>query len=107
MGIDLGVGDGTPVKAAASGKVVYTDWLGGYGYTMFIDHGSGYMTQYSHLQSFSASVGQVVNIGQTIALSGHSGIGTGPHLHFGALAGTSGGNIHTGSYIDPHTFLGK
>jgi murein DD-endopeptidase MepM/ murein hydrolase activator NlpD len=95
MGIDLGVGDGTTVVSAASGN------------TIFIDHGSGYMTQYSHLQEFSVSVGQTVNIGQRIALSGHSGVGTGAHLHFGALAGTSGGNIHTGYYIDPHTFLGK
>ncbi len=107
MGIDLGVGDGTTVGSAASGRVVFAGWLSGYGNTIFIDHGSGYMTQYSHLQEFSVSVGQTVNIGQRIALSGHSGVGTGAHLHFGALAGTSGGNIHTGYYIDPHTFLGK
>jgi murein DD-endopeptidase MepM/ murein hydrolase activator NlpD len=105
MGVDFGVPDGTPVMAAANGKIVYQGWLDGYGNTIFVDHGNGVMTQYSHLGSFVGATGSTVMQGAVIAQSGHSGLGTGPHLHFGVLNGTSGGNIHTGQYVDPRSML--
>lgn len=106
-GIDYGVPSGTPVLAAADGKVVYQGWIDGYGQTVFIDHGDGYMTQYSHLQNggFIGGVGVTVKMGAVIAISGSTGVGTAAHLHFGVLKGTSNGNIHTGDYIDPRTFV--
>ena len=105
MGLDFGVGDGTSVKTAGTGKVVFYGWLKGYGNTMFVDHGGGLMTQYSHLQNGIAAVGSTVQSGAVIAQSGHTGVGTGAHLHFGVIAGTSNGNIHSGSYINPRTVL--
>jgi len=107
MGVDFGVQDGTPIVAVDHGKIVYQGYLSGYGNTVFIDHGNGTMTQYSHLQEYIGGVGTNVPQGATIALSGRSGLGTGPHLHFGVLQGTSGGNIHSGQYVDPLTFLKK
>ena len=105
MGQDFGVPDGTPVGAAANGKIVFQGWLSGFGNTIFVDHGNGTMTQYSHLQEYVSHSGAEVKQGAVIALSGHSGRGTGPHLHFGVLQGTSNGNILSGSYVDPNRFL--
>jgi murein DD-endopeptidase MepM/ murein hydrolase activator NlpD len=105
MGQDYGVPDGTPVAAAANGKIVYQGWISGYGNTVFIDHGNGTMTQYSHLGGYIGATGSTVMQGATIATSGHSGVGTGAHLHFGVLTGTTGGNFHTGNYVDPLTML--
>jgi LAS superfamily LD-carboxypeptidase LdcB len=107
MGVDFGVPDGTPVLAAANGKIVYQGWLSGYGNTVFVDHGNGTMTQYSHLESYLGATGSTVMQGATIALSGHSGVGTAAHLHFGVLQRTTNGNIHSGDYVDPHTMLRK
>jgi murein DD-endopeptidase MepM/ murein hydrolase activator NlpD len=106
-GIDYGVPSGTPVLAAAEGKVVYQGWISGYGQTLFIDHGNGYMTQYSHLQNggFIGRVGSTVKMGAVVAISGATGVGTGAHLHFGVLKGTSNGNIYSGYYVDPRTFV--
>jgi murein DD-endopeptidase MepM/ murein hydrolase activator NlpD len=105
QGIDFGVPDGTPVGAADGGKVVYASYLQGYGNTVFVDHGNGLITQYSHLEQFKVNVGDSVSQGQNIALSGHSGLGSGPHLHFGVLTGTTNGNIYSGDYDDPEKYL--
>ncbi|MGL5719505.1 MAG: M23 family metallopeptidase [Alphaproteobacteria bacterium] len=108
-GIDYGTPSGTTVLSAAAGTVVFQGWVSGYGYTVFVDHGGGYMTQYSHLQQggYLGAVGNQVQMGTPIAISGASGLGSGPHLHFGVLAGTSNGNIYSGDYIDPMTWLPK
>jgi murein DD-endopeptidase MepM/ murein hydrolase activator NlpD len=105
QGLDFGVGDGTPVGAADGGRVVYAGNISGYGNTVFIDHGNGIITQYSHLQQFNVNVGDSVSQGQNIALSGHSGLGSGPHLHFGVLTGTTNGDIYSGDYDDPQKYL--
>jgi murein DD-endopeptidase MepM/ murein hydrolase activator NlpD len=104
---DYGVPDGTPVHAASNGVVLYAAPFKGYGNTVFIYHGGGWMTQSSHLESINVSVGQAVTIGQTIALSGHTGKGTGPHLHFAVFSGANGSDIMSGHDVDPHTFLGN
>jgi murein DD-endopeptidase MepM/ murein hydrolase activator NlpD len=81
-GIDLAVGVGTPVVAAASGTVIVAGWLGGYGNLVVIDHGNGISTAYGHNTSVTVGVGQSVAQGQLISYSGSTGHSTGPHVHF-------------------------
>lgn len=81
-GVDYGVGVGTTVVAAESGVVTHVGFDGGYGNYVILLHGNGYMTTYNHLSQASVKVGQKVCRGDKIALSGKSGKGTGPHLHF-------------------------
>lgn len=82
-GLDLAVPMGTKVAAANSGKVVFAEKLKAFGGTIVIDHGQGVHTLYFHLSKFLAKVGQQVEKGEIIALSGNSGISSGPHLHWG------------------------
>jgi murein DD-endopeptidase MepM/ murein hydrolase activator NlpD len=82
-GYDIAVPIGTRVKAANAGKVVFARPLKAFGGTMVVDHGQGVHTLYFHLSKFLADVGQVVTREATIALSGNSGISSGPHLHWG------------------------
>lgn len=81
-GIDIAVPEGTRVCAAAPGRVVTAGWEGGFGYLVVLDHGDGYTTYYGHLSRVLVQVGQFVEIGEVIALSGNTGLSTGPHLHF-------------------------
>lgn len=81
-GIDVGVPVGTTVRASRAGRVVTAGWVGGYGYCVIIDHGDGVSTRYGHLSQTIATVGQYVDQGEQIALSGNTGRSTGPHLHF-------------------------
>lgn len=84
LGIDISVPSGTPILAAAAGTVTF---VGGnpccsYGYHVIIDHGNGYEAEYAHLSAFLVQKGEKVAAGQRIALSGSTGLSTGPHLHF-------------------------
>jgi murein DD-endopeptidase MepM/ murein hydrolase activator NlpD len=81
-GIDIAVGQGTPVHAAAAGTVIYAGWMEGYGNLVVIDHGNGLSTAYGHNSSLASSVGESVSAGQVIAYSGSTGHSTGPHVHF-------------------------
>ena len=81
-GIDISVGTGTSVVAAASGTVLVAGWSGGYGVLIVIDHGNGLATAYAHNSSATVSPGQSVTQGQLVAYSGNTGHSTGPHLHF-------------------------
>jgi murein DD-endopeptidase MepM/ murein hydrolase activator NlpD len=81
-GIDIGVGEGTPIHAAASGTVIEAGWEGGYGNLTVIDHGGGLATAYGHQSSFAVSSGQHVSQGQVIGYVGCTGRCFGPHLHF-------------------------
>ena len=81
-GIDISVGTGTSVVAAASGTVLVAGWSGGYGVLVVIDHGNGLATAYAHNSSATVSLGQSVTQGQLVAYSGNTGHSTGPHLHF-------------------------
>jgi murein DD-endopeptidase MepM/ murein hydrolase activator NlpD len=81
-GIDIGVAYGTPIHAAASGRVIYAGWMDGYGNLVFIDHGRGISTGYAHQSSIAVSNGQSVTQGQVIGYVGCTGHCFGPHLHF-------------------------
>jgi murein DD-endopeptidase MepM/ murein hydrolase activator NlpD len=81
-GIDLAVSTGTAVKAADSGRVLVSGWQGGYGNFIALDHGKGISTCYGHNSRLLVKAGELVKKGQTIALSGNTGLSTGPHLHF-------------------------
>ena len=80
-GLDFRVKTGTPVVAAANGRIISAGWEGSYGYRIQIDHGSGYITTYNHLSKIIYSSGEVA-AGQEIGKSGSTGNTTGPHLHF-------------------------
>lgn len=81
-GLDFGIVVGTPVEATMDGKVVYAGWNNqGYGNLVIVENGA-YKTYYAHLSSIPVSVGDSVNAGTTIGLSGNTGNSTGPHLHY-------------------------
>jgi len=81
-GIDIGVPYGTPIHAAAAGRVVYAGWMDGYGNLVAIDHGRGLSTAYAHQSQIGVSLGQTVSQGQVIGYVGCTGHCFGPHLHF-------------------------
>jgi murein DD-endopeptidase MepM/ murein hydrolase activator NlpD len=81
-GIDIAVGYGTPIHAAAAGTVVLVGWVSGYGNYTCIDHGGGLATCYAHQSSYAVSQGAQVGQGQVIGYVGCTGHCFGPHLHF-------------------------
>jgi murein DD-endopeptidase MepM/ murein hydrolase activator NlpD len=82
-GIDVAAPLGTPVRAARSGVVSVAGWIpGGYGNTIYLEHGSGLQTRYAHLARNVVAVGDRVSQGQVIGYLGNTGLSTGPHLHF-------------------------
>lgn len=80
--IDWGTPIGTPVYASSGGTVVKAGWIGSYGNAIYIDHPDGRQTRYAHLSKILVKVGQKVKQGEKIALSGNTGVTTGPHIHF-------------------------
>jgi murein DD-endopeptidase MepM/ murein hydrolase activator NlpD len=97
-GIDIAVPSGTPVHAAAAGRVIIAGWVGGYGNLVVVDHGGGLSTAYGHNSSFAVGVGSSVSQGQVVAYSGSTGNSTGPHVHFEVRV--------NGSAVDPLGYLG-
>src|SRR5690606_13100999 len=82
-GSDLALPPGTPVLAVGAGTVEAAGWLyAGYGISVVINHGNGYLTHYAHLSKATVSPGQRVSAGQQIGAEGSTGDSTGPHLHF-------------------------
>ena len=88
-GIDIKGNRGDPIKAAGSGKVVYSGWMGGYGKVIVIEHSNGQSTLYAHCQTLLAGKGNNVSSGSLIAKVGTTGRSTGPHLHFEVRNGSS------------------
>lgn len=82
-GLDLRSPSGTPVKAAAGGKVLVSRMWRMHGGTIGIDHGQGITTHYLHLARLAARQGQIVKKGQVVGYVGSTGFATGPHLHWG------------------------
>lgn len=81
-GIDIAVANGTPILAAAGGKVIRAGWISGFGKAVILDHGNNITTLYAHNSSLLVKVGDMIHIGQVIAKSGNTGQSTGPHLDF-------------------------
>lgn len=84
-GIDFAAPSGSDVLAVAAGIVNEAEQRDGYGLTVEINHGNGYVTRYGHNQRLLVKPGQKVDKGQKIATVGSSGRSTGPHLHFEVL----------------------
>lgn len=82
QGVDFAAAWGTPVRAAADGRVVAAGWRGGYGRQVQVNHAEGLATSYSHLSDIAAQPGSWVRRGQIVGHVGASGLATGPHLHF-------------------------
>ncbi|OAG27852.1 M23 family metallopeptidase [Thermodesulfatator autotrophicus] len=85
LGIDLASVAGAPVPAAATGKVIYADYLGIYGNSIIIDHGYGLFSLYAHLSGFTVAKGDTVKRGQLIGYTDTTGLAGGDHLHFSVL----------------------
>lgn len=96
-GLDIGCSMYDPIYAADSGTVILSQWYGGYGYAVVIDHGDGISTLYGHNEELHVSVGEKVSKGQTIASAGSTGWSTGPHLHFEVRI--------NGEYVDPMNYF--
>lgn len=96
-GCDFTTPHGTPIKATAAGTVIHSDWLGGYGKVIEIDHGNGLKTLYAHCSELTVAKGSTVEKGQTIAKVGTTGLSSGPHCHYEVRRGEK--------RIDPKAFL--
>jgi murein DD-endopeptidase MepM/ murein hydrolase activator NlpD len=96
-GIDIGVGSGTPIRAAASGRVSLAGPQGGYGNYTCIQHSGSLSTCYAHQSSIGVSVGQQVRQGQVIGRVGCTGLCFGAHLHFEVRV--------NGAVTDPLSYL--
>jgi len=97
-GLDFSAPAGTPILAASGGVVREAKYQSGYGNTVEIDHGNGFVTRYAHASRLLVKPGQFVNRGDLIANVGSSGRSTGPHLHFEVRL--------AGQPMDPRLFLG-
>ncbi|MGH3544869.1 MAG: M23 family metallopeptidase [Mycobacteriales bacterium] len=81
-GLDIAGPVGSPIRAAAAGKVIISESEGGYGNLVAIDHGRGVVTYYGHNSALIAEVGEEVQPGDVIAKRGSTGQSSGPHCHF-------------------------
>lgn len=81
-GVDLAANRGTLIRAAESGKVIHSGWLGDYGKVVIVKHAGHYRTVYAHARKLYVRKGEFVERGQRIAEVGTSGNASGPHLHF-------------------------
>lgn len=97
-GLDIAADSGTPIAAAAAGRVIAAGPGGGYGNLIVVDNGNGVTTRYGHCSQIFARVGESVAAGQTIGAVGSTGHSTGPHLHFEVRVGDKP--------VDPQPFLG-
>lgn len=97
-GVDLCTPTGSAVYAADNGRVIVSEWSDSFGYYIIIDHQNGMKTLYAHNSSLIAQVGDVVEQGQQIALSGNTGRSSAPHVHF---------EVHVdGEAVNPEIYLG-
>lgn len=96
-GVDLRASLGTEIFAVLNGKVTEVKVSSAYGLSIKIDHGHDIVSFYAHLSTSKVELGQLVTAGDVIALSGNTGLSTGPHLHFGIY--------RDGISVDPLKFL--
>jgi murein DD-endopeptidase MepM/ murein hydrolase activator NlpD len=85
LGVDIASTERVGVQAANTGKVVYAEYLGIYGNAVILDHGQGIFSLYSHLSQINVAVGDSLEKGKILGLTGTSGMAGGDHLHFSVL----------------------
>jgi murein DD-endopeptidase MepM/ murein hydrolase activator NlpD len=99
LGIDLAVSSGTPVIATADGVVTYAGWDSTFGWKVVLSHADDLETMYGHNDSLLVQIGDVKKFGETIAISGSTGVSTAPHVHYEIRRG--------GVPINPEDYLDK
>ena len=96
-GLDIAANKGEPIVAAYNGTVIKSGYSKSYGYYIIISHGQNTQTLYAHCSKLLVDEGDVLSMGDKIALVGSTGVSTGPHLHF---------EVRVGSYrVNPEWFL--
>ncbi len=95
-GVMLSAPEGQSISAVAAGKVIYADWLRGFGMVLVVDHGKGFMSLYGHAQALLKDAGDSVKAGEAVALVGRSGGQTEPGLYFEIR--------HKGQAVDPANY---
>lgn len=96
-GIIIDGREGSEIQAISHGRVIYADWLRGFGLVTVIDHGEGYMSVYGHNQALLKQAGDNVSRGETIALLGQSGGQSSPNLYFEIR--------HKGKALNPSSWI--
>lgn len=97
-GCDLGAGCGTPIRAAAPGRVIFSGWKGGYGNTVMVQHAGGKVSLYAHMSRRDVRPGKVLAENTVLGKVGTTGSSTGCHLHFEVR--------QNGRAVDPQNFIG-
>jgi murein DD-endopeptidase MepM/ murein hydrolase activator NlpD len=98
-GVDISVPSGSEVKATANGIVSFAGWTENSGIVVVAEHGHGFSTAYAHNRKALVRVGQRVARGDVIAMSGSTGVSTGPHVHYEIW--------RNGRHTDPVVFLAR
>ena len=96
-GLDIKGEIGDAVKCTAGGTVIMSDYDGGYGKCVVIDHNNGLTTRFGHLSDYNVKAGDKVNAGDVIGFVGSTGRSTGPHLHYEIK--------YKSDYLNPEDFL--
>ena len=96
-GLDFAGVKGSEILGVARGVVIWAGQKQGYGKTLEIDHGNGYVTRYAHNEELLVKAGDRVIAGQTVARMGETGRASSPHVHFEVL--------HNGNAINPNQFV--
>jgi septal ring factor EnvC (AmiA/AmiB activator) len=99
QGLLIAAKDGSEVHAVSHGRVVYADWLRGYGLLLIIDHGEGYLSLYGYNETLLKDVGDWADANEVVATSGDSGGRKSPGLYFELR--------HDGKAVDPRAWLGS
>jgi septal ring factor EnvC (AmiA/AmiB activator) len=98
-GIEIQAREGSPIRSVAAGKVVYADWLKGYGLVIIVDHTNGFFSLYAHASKLLVTEGNAVTMGQMIGHTGETGVTEDDTLYFELRKGTTP--------IDPLKWLAK
>ena len=98
-GLLLRAANGQPVKSVAAGRVVFADWLRGFGNLLIIDHGKGYMSLYGNNETLYKQVGDILRGGDTVAAVGNSGGNEDSGVYFELR--------HRGEPLDPIKWIAR